>query len=550
MTAQRADELFFEALPAGTPEERALALAFKRGERGAYEQIHERYEARVLSVCRRMLGDPDDAQEAAQEAFLRVYQGLPRFNGRYRLGAWIVRITTNVCLDQLRARSRRPSDPAPLEIFDLESPLAEDTDPQILFLRHAEGRRVRKVLDSLPPLHRAAIVLRDFEGIPYSDIAETLGITEGQVKALLHRARKGFKRSWLAQFASMCLPAGLFKKWFKPWDLPQRTSESVGAVSQATESALSASGQFAASASQAMGACGGALHQCSQFMADKAAPIVAAVAVGAASVGVGVGVSVTRGGERAVDKPDIEATAAGPIIATDRAAFEERPPAVVPDRANVRGAVPRPVDEDAATAPGEESVVDPNSTPAPEPTPPAEPTPPPPAAEAPPEEPAPPVDAAPPVSISAPFAPVIGFDWGRPIPGLVPISNYAAVTCQPLSVEQRVETVVQDDDAPVSHAALLNLHAGKDVSVDFTVWKGGMEVPFSGAGELTRQETTDGLLKLEYEGLYETWKSEAEDMDLPLSGPFTVRLMLDCAASTVVQETVMFGANAATPPGE
>src|ERR687895_89011 len=140
MTAQRADELFFEAPPAGTPEERALALAFKRGERGAYEQIHERYEARVLSVCKRMLGDPDDAQEAAQEAFLRIYQGLPRFNGRYRLGALAVRIATNVCLDQLRSRARRPSDPAPMEILDLEpgGPI-EDSDPELLFLRRAEG---------------------------------------------------------------------------------------------------------------------------------------------------------------------------------------------------------------------------------------------------------------------------------------------------------------------------------------------------------------------------------------------------------------------------
>src|SRR5918992_4431232 len=165
MTAQRADELVYDGSPVGTPEERELALAFQNGERDAYDRIHDRYAPRVLSVCRRMLGNPDDAQEAAQEAFLRVYQGLPSFNGRYRLGAWIVRITTNVCLDQLRARSRRPSDPVPREILDVESQPSDDTDPQILFLRHAEGRRVRKVLDQLPPLHRAAIVLRDFEGI-------------------------------------------------------------------------------------------------------------------------------------------------------------------------------------------------------------------------------------------------------------------------------------------------------------------------------------------------------------------------------------------------
>src|ERR671919_1553566 len=148
MTAQRAIDLDYNDAPLlGTRDERDLALAFKRGERDAYDTIHERYEARVLSVCKRMLGNPDDAQEAAQEAFLRLYQGLPRFNGRYRLGAWVVRIATNVCLDQLRARSRRPSDLTPMEILDLEpgGPI-EDSDPELLFLRRAEGRRVRRVL--------------------------------------------------------------------------------------------------------------------------------------------------------------------------------------------------------------------------------------------------------------------------------------------------------------------------------------------------------------------------------------------------------------------
>src|SRR5919106_4201289 len=139
MTAQRADELIHtDALAAGAPEERELADAFKRGDEDAYTAIYERYFPRVLSVCRRMLGNPDDAQEAAQEAFLRIYQGLPRFNGRYRLGAWAVRIATNVCLDQLRARSRRPSDLTPTEMLDIETVPIDEQDPQALFLRNIE----------------------------------------------------------------------------------------------------------------------------------------------------------------------------------------------------------------------------------------------------------------------------------------------------------------------------------------------------------------------------------------------------------------------------
>jgi RNA polymerase sigma-70 factor, ECF subfamily len=404
MTAQRADELVFSDAPlVGSPEERAMALAFKRGERDAYEAIHERYEARVRSVCRRMLSDPDDAQEAAQEAFLRVYQGLPRFNGRFRLGAWIVRITTNVCLDQLRARSRRPADPVPRELLDLESPLAEDTDPQILFLRHAEGRRVRKVLDSLPPLHRAAIVLRDFEGIAYADIAETLGITEGQVKALLHRARKGFKRSWAANVASMLLPAGMFKRFFKPWELPSHASGQVGAVSQAAESALSMSGQFAASATQAVNACGGAMHQCSQFMADKAAPVVAAVVVGTASVGAAVvskeaierdapakkGASAiaaapdndgddsgtTANAELELSEPKVIASISDKQLGAETK--EEKPEDSTQPPAEQEEPQPPPEEPPAAEAPAETPPPPaPDATPTPSPSPPAEPVPP------------------------------------------------------------------------------------------------------------------------------------------------------------------------------
>src|SRR5919106_3427438 len=241
MVAQRADELIFtDVLPIGTPEEHALALAFKSGERDAYRAIHDRYEARVQSVCRRMLHNPEDAAEAAQETFLRVYQGLGTFNGRYRLGAWVVRIATNVCLDQLRASTRRPSDPTPTELLDLESAPVDGNDPEILFMRYAEGRKVRKILDSLPPMHRAAIVLRDFEGVSYAEIAETLELSECQVKALLHRARRGFRKNWTQAFASLLAPLAAFRR-FLVRPAKSDASAHLTTASQATESAVTTS---------------------------------------------------------------------------------------------------------------------------------------------------------------------------------------------------------------------------------------------------------------------------------------------------------------------
>jgi len=284
MTAQHADELMFtEALPLGTPEERSLATAFKSGAPDAYRTIHDRYAPRVHSVCRRMLHNPDDAAEAAQETFLRIYQGLPAFNGRYRLGAWVVRIATNVCLDQLRARSRRPAELTPLELLDLESAPVDESDPAILFMRHAEGKKVRKILQSLPPMHRAAIVLRDFEGVPYADIAETLGISECQVKALLHRARRGFKKQWSISFASALAPLFVIKRLIRPVKTDAATH--ISPASQTAETAITTSHQITAVASQAFQSCSGMIQGCGQFLTEKAAPVVTAVVVGTATVG-------------------------------------------------------------------------------------------------------------------------------------------------------------------------------------------------------------------------------------------------------------------------
>src|SRR5881397_2793811 len=91
--------------------ERELVLSFQAGEAQAYAQIYARYLPMVQHICRRLLKNPDDTDEATQETMLRVLQGLPRFNGRYLLQAWVARIATNVCLDVLRARTRHPEAP-------------------------------------------------------------------------------------------------------------------------------------------------------------------------------------------------------------------------------------------------------------------------------------------------------------------------------------------------------------------------------------------------------------------------------------------------------
>src|SRR5436309_7951452 len=92
----------------GALDDRMLVLDFQAGNDEAFAEIHRRYCGLARHVCQRILHNPDDADEATQEAMLRVYQGLSRFNGRYALQPWVARIATNISLDVTRARARRP----------------------------------------------------------------------------------------------------------------------------------------------------------------------------------------------------------------------------------------------------------------------------------------------------------------------------------------------------------------------------------------------------------------------------------------------------------
>ena len=255
-------------------------LAFKAGKEDAYREIYDLYMPRARSICRRMLGDDQDAQEACQEVFLRVFQSLPRFNGRYQLGAWIARIATNHCLDVLRARTRRPGDTASFEeLADLPDTVPDRSDPEIAYIRKSEGRRVRRVLDSLPPLHRAAIVLRDFEGLSYDEISSILGISECQLKALLHRARKGFRRSWPVEALSALIPARLLGRVRRA-----ETSVRDGAPVPGSQAGAQLA-EVVSSAAPAATSCAGMLQQCGQMMTERVAAIVTVAVVGTASVG-------------------------------------------------------------------------------------------------------------------------------------------------------------------------------------------------------------------------------------------------------------------------
>jgi RNA polymerase sigma-70 factor (ECF subfamily) len=170
--------------------DRELVLAFQAGEEDAFDQLYQRHQARVTGICRRMLGNLNDAEEASQETFLRAFEALHRFNGRFQVGPWLARIATNVCVDHLRSRGRAhlvalPADGDELKVEEGPESLIARRDP-----------RLRRAIRDIQPTHARALVMRTLEGLSHREIGERMEMGPGQVKALLHRARRSLRRAW------------------------------------------------------------------------------------------------------------------------------------------------------------------------------------------------------------------------------------------------------------------------------------------------------------------------------------------------------------------
>lgn len=153
----------------------------RSGNADAFEELVRRHQVGVFRIALRMLGDPDDAEDAAQEAFLQAWRGLPRFRLQSAFSTWIYRIITNRCLNLRRARrpsqalrwDRESSEPGPDESVQAREQLAA----------------LRKATLELTAEQRAVFVLRHLEGCTYEVIADVLGISRAAVKSRLHRAR-------------------------------------------------------------------------------------------------------------------------------------------------------------------------------------------------------------------------------------------------------------------------------------------------------------------------------------------------------------------------
>ncbi len=144
-----------------------------------FDAVYAEYRSRVLGLCLHVVGNAEDAEDAAQEALLAIHSGLPKFRGECPLSTWIYRIALRIAL---RVRARRPRT-VPLDF----EPSHEPRDPA---LDRERSRQVHEALSRLTAEHRAVLALFSLEGLSHREIAETLGIPEGTVWSRLHLARK------------------------------------------------------------------------------------------------------------------------------------------------------------------------------------------------------------------------------------------------------------------------------------------------------------------------------------------------------------------------
>jgi len=166
------------------PDDAALIASVKRGDPGSREALYHRYKRRVYGLALRIVGPPD-AEEVAQEAFIRIFRGLPKFRGDAALSTWIYRLAVNAALSH---RSRRPPVAEPLDARALEASLAGQAAAPFDGDAVLRGR-LERALARLPVGYRTVIVLHDVEGLEHEEIAGVLGCHVGTSKSQLHKAR-------------------------------------------------------------------------------------------------------------------------------------------------------------------------------------------------------------------------------------------------------------------------------------------------------------------------------------------------------------------------
>lgn len=180
--------------PAPLTTDRDLIRRAQDGDHEAFEAIFAQYQTAIYNFVYRLMGTAEDAYDLTQDTFLKAYLHLPKTSDDLRVGAWLYRIATNVCVDELRHRRLIKWQPweAFVSVFH-PTQVAKDS-PERECLHRENTAEVQAILDKLHPKHRMCLLLREYRDLSYDEIADVLGTTRAAVKSLLFRAREEFRQ--------------------------------------------------------------------------------------------------------------------------------------------------------------------------------------------------------------------------------------------------------------------------------------------------------------------------------------------------------------------
>jgi len=172
-----------------------LVARVQRGDKKAFDLLVLKYQRKILRLLGRMIRDPTEVEDVAQEAFIKAYRALPQFRGESAFYTWLYRIAVNTARNWLASAGRRPSAPNAIETEDGETfnetdNLTDISTPEAVLASREIAQTVNAVIEELPEELRTAIVLREIEGMSYEDIAQSMDCPIGTVRSRIFRARE------------------------------------------------------------------------------------------------------------------------------------------------------------------------------------------------------------------------------------------------------------------------------------------------------------------------------------------------------------------------
>ncbi len=168
----------------------------QQGDTEAFSELVDAYQVAVYNLCYRMLGDPYEAEDAAQETFLRAYKALKTFDRKRSFSTWLLSIAAHYCIDQLRRKRMNKTYFEDSEYLEIPDP---GPNPEASFSESEQQKRIRSLLDVLSETDRAAVIMFYWYEFSYEEIANALGLSSSAVKSRMHRARLQLANTWKDQ---------------------------------------------------------------------------------------------------------------------------------------------------------------------------------------------------------------------------------------------------------------------------------------------------------------------------------------------------------------